>query len=120
MRNMITIILPAALHHPQLRRKLQIINLKSLLQERIIKPITIITSNDIRVITLHEISKSKQRIFLGPLVENSYVACELHSGLVLELVYLLAAETEVDDEEGLALVHEGDHHDLVFLGVGEF
>lgn len=48
------------------------------------------------------------------------MAGELLFGRVVELLDVVAAEATVDYEECLALVHEGDHHDDVFLGVGEF
>jgi hypothetical protein len=47
------------------------------------------------------------------------VAGEFRLGLIVELLHWLSAEAQVDHQEGLALVHEADHHDLVLLGVGE-
>jgi hypothetical protein len=47
------------------------------------------------------------------------VAGKLRFGLVVELGHFLPAEADVDDQEGLSLVHQTDHHYLVLLNIWE-
>jgi hypothetical protein len=72
------------------------------------------------VVALDETRKSKQEILLSELVEDSDVAGKLRLRLVVKLRHSLSAEADVDDQEGLTLVHQTDHHYLVLLNVWKF
>lgn len=62
MRDMTAVELPIVVRDSHLCRELQVVELKPPLQERVVKSVSIVASNDVRTVILYKLSKLQERI----------------------------------------------------------
>lgn len=119
MRNIAAIVLIALITDAHLGSEVDIVWRATGLDERVIKLISIEGRDHCGAIWLDKTSEALKNLFLWWFIEDSNMTWEFLLRRVVKFFDFMAAESAVDNQEGLTFIHQWNHHDLILFGVWE-
>lgn len=119
MRNVAAIVLVAQVTYTHLGSEVDVVWRATSLDERVIKLIAVEGCNHCRAIWLDKTSKPLKNLFFWWFIEDSNVTWEFLLRRIVKFFNFVAAESAVDDQEGLTFIHQWNHHYLILFRVWE-